>query len=560
MSDDEQAALPVARTHTHRISPFWVLPVIAAGLVAYLLFRALAEHGPTVTIRFESAEGLRVEQTEVKYKAVSLGTVRAIQLDDRAEQVIVEVAMGARAAPLLTDQARFWVVRPRLSMRDVAALETGLETLVSGAYIELDPGATRGAKRTDFTGLERPPLIRSGQRGSRYELHAEAGHGLGVGSPIRHGDIAVGEVLAVDLDARSGRANVRAFVREPFDRLVTEQTRFWATSGVDIGMSARGLHVELASLRALFTGGVEFADPIGAEAAPPASADHRFTLFESEAQAGLEMYGRAFPYLAYFESSVQGLTRGSPVNVLGMQVGLVTDVSLARDPRSDAPPRSLARVRFVLQPARLSPRAGETLEPQAIEAQVAAGLHVTLDTTNLLTGEKALSLDILPEAGTLRREHERWVLPSHARGLGSITDAVSVLAQRLNAIPYERIGHDVSHLLRSLDRTVGGAEMQRAVHGLSDTLAEVHALAQEARAGLSPALARLPGIAQRIDQAVDHANAALASVDGRDGELQRRAQRMLSEVAQMARSVRLLADMLERNPEALLRGKPPEEE
>jgi paraquat-inducible protein B len=550
--------LPEARTKQHRISPFWILPVVAAGLVAYLGYRAVAEHGPTITLTFENADGLRVEQTQVKYRAVPLGTVREIELAEDAKRVKVHVAMDARAEPLLTDQARFWVVRPRFSMRDVAAMETGLETLVSGAYIELDPGPKRGARQENFTGLERPPVVRSGDRGTSFLLQAEASHSLDIGSPIQHGDMSVGEVLALDLDERSGRASIRAFVREPYDRLVNARTRFWAISGVDIGMSARGLHVELASLRALFSGGIEFADPLGVEDAPRAAAGQSFPLFPSEALAAHEMHGHTVPFLAYFEESVQGLTRGSPVNVLGMQVGLVTEVGLTRDPRPDAPPRSVARVGFVLQPERLQGRAAETLELGSVQTQVEHGLHVLLDTTSYITGEKALSLDFQPKPSPLRREGDTLVLPSHVRGIGNITDQVSTLTTRLNAIPYEQIGRNVNHMLASLDRTVGGPDMQQAVRKLSTTLSEVQALAAEARQGLAPAFERLPGIAERVEQAVDHANAALASVDGRDGALQRQAQKMLGEVAEMARSVRLLADTLERQPEALLRGKTPE--
>jgi paraquat-inducible protein B len=558
MSDAQE--LPSARERLHRISPFWILPLIAAGLVAYLGYRAISEHGPTVTISFESGAGLRAEQTEVQYKAVPLGTVREIELDKDAKRVLVHIAMDARAEPLLTDQARFWVVRPRLSMQDVAAMQTGLETLVSGAYIELDPGAHRGQKRSHFTGLERPPVVRSGEPGSTFFVYAQASHGLSVGSPIRHGDVSVGEVTALDLDERSGRASVRVFIHDPYDHLVNERTHFWAINGVDIGMSANGLHVELASLKTLLSGGIEFSDPIGSENAPRAPAGHSFPLFDSEAQAGLELYGRTVPYLTYFEESVQGLSRGSPVNVLGMQVGLVTDVALARDPRPDAPPRMLARVSFVLQPQRLTARAAETLEQSAVALEVGQGLHAILETTNFITSEKALSLDFMPKAsaGRVRQEGDAMVLPSHVRGIGSITDSVSALTKRLNAIPYEQIGQNLNHLLRSADRTVGGPELQQAIRKLSETLAEIQSLAHDAHQGLTPALERLPGIAQRIDEAVNHANAALATLDGRDGELQIKAQRMLSEVSEMARSVRLLADMLERNPEALLRGKTPE--
>jgi paraquat-inducible protein B len=106
-----------------------------------------------------------------------------------------------------------------------------------------------------------------------------------------------------------------------------------------------------------------------------------------------------------------------------------------------------------------------------------------------------------------------------------------------------------------VDRAVGGPELPHALAQLARTLDEVHGLAQEARAGLAPALERLPGIAQHVDEAVTNANQAIASVGSADGEFQRSAQRLLVQATDMARSVRLLAEFLERHPEALLRGR-----
>jgi paraquat-inducible protein B len=157
---------PRAEQRKHsRISPLWVLPVIAAGLAGCLIYQTIANHGPSITITFKTADGLSVQQTQVKHKAVTLGTVQAIELSDGEDHVVVHLKMDARAEPMLTDKAQFWVVRPRLQGGGVSALATGLETLVSGSYIELDPGAERGAEKRAFEGLEQPPAVRSGEPG-----------------------------------------------------------------------------------------------------------------------------------------------------------------------------------------------------------------------------------------------------------------------------------------------------------------------------------------------------------------------------------------------------------
>jgi paraquat-inducible protein B len=454
------------------------------------------------------------------------------------------------------------VVRPRLQGGVGAALQTGLETLVSGSYIELDPGPARGAKKQQFAGLEQPPAVRSGEPGSTFMLHADEIGPIGAGSSIAHRQVSVGEVLDVELDERSGGVNIRAFIRAPYDRMVVARTSFWNISGIDVGMGAGGLHVEVASMRAIFSGGIAFQTPLEHAHDPPVEAGHTFALLASEDAAEVALYGEAVPYVSYFDDSIQGLSKGSAIKLFGVQVGNVTDLRLVLRPGPAGHARLTARVDFVLQPHRalLGP-AAETLYPEPMRAQVAEGLQVVLETSNYLTGEKALSLSYLPNArgvAVAQEEEGALVLPSHSGGIDTITDTLSEVAARLNSIPYEQIGKSLQHALGSVDQTVSGPDLKRAIAGLSSTLEEVRALAHEARSGLAPAFERLPQIAAHLDEAVQNANVALSTLGASDGAFQQKAQRLLTQVADMARSVRLLADFLEQHPETLLRGREPE--
>jgi paraquat-inducible protein B len=535
-----------------------VLPLLAAGLTAHVIYRAVKAHGASITVTFRTADGLRPEQTQVQYKAVPLGTVTEVELGPDARNVVVHIDMHARAEPLLTENARFWVVRPRLQAGGISALQTGLQTLVSGPYIELDPGAARGAAKRHFRGLEQPPVVRSGELGTSFALRAREIGSLGSGSVLLNRQVPVGEVVGFDLDEPSGTVTIRVFIRAPHDKLVREQTVFWNVSGLDLGMSADGLHLELSSLRTVFSGGIEFQTPARFRATERAQPGHVFALHDTEAAAELALYGEASPYVVYLHDSVQGLAPGSPVKMFGVQVGNVTELGLVPDPAPRSGRALAARVAFVLQPERaLAGAASSLLRPDELGRQVAHGLRVVLETSSIVTGEKALSLAYVPgDAFTPARDEEgRVVLPGSARGLGALTDALSDLAGRLNSIPYERIGHSLDHTLRSLDRVASDPELVRAVHHLAATLDEVRGLASDARAGLTPALSRLPAISAQIEEAVGNANAALASVAGTDGDFRRETQHMLTQVSDMARSVRLLADFLERHPEALLRGR-----
>lgn len=229
--------------------------------MAYVGLHALIERGPLVTIAFETGEGLNAHQTELRHKAVTLGTVEDVSLSMDMSHVLVQVRVEASAAHILTDHAKFWVVRPRLSATDLQRLETGLETIVSGAYIAVDPGQPGGRRSRHFKGLEQPPGIRSDEPGHTYSLVAEVPASVDVGSPVYYRDVDVGEVLARDVGDGRGPVALRLFIRAPFDGLVGTDTRFWNTSGVSLSMGAKGLHLELQSLRSLLAGGIAFENP-----------------------------------------------------------------------------------------------------------------------------------------------------------------------------------------------------------------------------------------------------------------------------------------------------------
>lgn len=552
---------PLAEARRHRrLSLVWILPLLAAAIVAYVTYQAIVAHGPSITITFKTAEGLRVEQTQVKYKAVALGTVQEVELSEGGDHVVVHIDMNARAEPLLTEHTQFWVVRPRLSAGAIAALQAGLETLVSGSYIELDPGSPGGEKKRHFRGLEKPPAVRSGEPGTTFVLHASQIGSLGPGSQVLHRQVTVGEILGYDLDEKSGELAIRAFVRAPYDQLVRRDTCFWNVSGVDVGMSADGLHVEIASVRTMLSGGVAFQTPERKLHAPRAQADDQFRLYATEAAAEVALHGQSIPYVVYFHDSIQGLSEGSPVKLFGVQVGNVTDLRLVLDPEGHEGAPLAARVGFVLQPQRaLEGDAAAFLTPDPMRAQVANGLRVMLESENYLTGEKALSLSYVSgaPAAKARDEGETLVVPGDARSLSALSGALSDVATRLNKIPFERIGKSLDHTLASVDQVVSSPSLKRAIDDLAGTLHEAHALTRDAQRNLSPALSRLPTISAQVEDAVENANAALASVGDEGSDFQRKTQRLLTEVADMARSVRLLSDFLERNPEALLRGRGP---
>src|SRR5260221_3639078 len=176
--DTPGETLPTDPLRRRRFSPIWLVPMVAAAIAGWLGWTALMERGPTITITFESAEGIEAGRTRIMHKNVALGIVESVDLSNDLSHAIVRARMNRTAAPHLTTGTRFWVVRPRLSVGGVS----GLGTLVSGAYIEMEPG--EGDRASELVGLTEPPPLRRTASGRRFRVLANRLGSLEARSPL----------------------------------------------------------------------------------------------------------------------------------------------------------------------------------------------------------------------------------------------------------------------------------------------------------------------------------------------------------------------------------------
>ncbi|HEY3822296.1 MAG TPA: MlaD family protein [Polyangiaceae bacterium] len=535
MPEPEQPKAPEptkAKVKRHaRLSPTWLIPLVAAGLVAYLAYSWITSHGSRVTLLLDTADGLTPDQTTVKHKAVTVGTVEGIRLTDDLKGVIVQIRMAGRTDAMLTNHARFWVVRPRISAGNLS----GLETIVSGAYIEVDPGEPGGRRQTEFKALSQPPGRQSDEPGKVFVLEAKRLGSLSSGSPVYYRDVEVGEVLGFDLGSGLGPVTLRAFVRDPYDKLVHVRSRFWNTSGVSVTMGPEGMRVEVESIQSLVSGGIAFETPTDTDEDAEANESSRFELYDGKADAENAFYREKIPYVTYFRTSVQGLSAGSPVQISGVQVGNVTDVRLVYDAANRG---MIARVAFALEPERLLVRGAAndaTVTADVRKAFSDKAMRVRLESSNLITGSKDLAIEYAKDKVTaeLPREQDALVLPSEGGGIDSLTASLADVASKLDKVPFAQIGDHADAVLANLQHLV-----------------------TEIDTDARPALAQLPGIATQMSLFARNANGTLGSSGyGPNSEFQHDMERLLREVNDTARSFRTLADYLDRHPEALIRGR-----
>ncbi|MFC3124907.1 intermembrane transport protein PqiB [Pseudoroseomonas globiformis] len=553
--EDHTSGAPFAeaRPHRRRFSLIWLIPIVAAAITGYLLWTTYSARGPLVTVHFRTADGLTAGQTQVRYKSVAIGLVERIELADDLSGITAFVRMDRDLADHLTEGTRFWVVRPRLTAGNVS----GLETIVSGAFIEFDPGPP-GEARHDYRGLEDPPGIRSDEPGRIFTLKTWRLGSLNRGSPVFFRDVQVGEILSFDPPSPDGIVTLRAFVRSPYEGYVREGSRFWNTSGVRIGFGPDGLNLEVESLRALLAGGVAFDTPPRERQAEPAADNAEFTLYNNVEDAVAATSENRLEFLVYLDGNVRGLAARSPVEMRGIRIGSVTSVRLAYDQTAD---RFRVPVRIAVEPDRIAFPEGRPQEEvrAALDRFVSQGMRAQLASGNLLTGQKVITLDFVPNAppAEIRQEGEWLVIPSLDGG-GDIFTAVSAIAGQLGQFPIAEIGRNLNETLASVNALAGGPELKGAISNLSGTLAELESLVRKADGGLGPLLKRLPSIADNLDRTIGSARAAVSGIErgyGANSTFSRDLARLMSQATDAARSVRLLADYLERHPEALVRGR-----
>ena len=256
--------LPAAalRPRRFRLPLVWIVPLVAAVVAGSLVYNRLQEFGPTITITFRDASGVKPDQTEIRYRGVPVGQVTTIELTSHQERVAVTARLRRTAAGLARDGSLFWIVRPEVGFGTVR----GLSTVLTGAYIQSVPG--RGKARKDFTGLESAsPTL--GQPGLTVTLASRQLGSVRLGSPVFYRGIEVGSVTATDLSPDAAAAQIKVFLPQRYARLVRVGSRFWLVGGVDVNLGLfRGLEVNVESLRALVAGGIAFATPEDASGAP----------------------------------------------------------------------------------------------------------------------------------------------------------------------------------------------------------------------------------------------------------------------------------------------------
>ena len=551
MVDSDLSKLPqatVAPRRGIRLSPVWIIPILAAVVAIGVAVERILNEGPTITIVFRSAEGIEAGKTFLKYKDVNIGQVTAVRLSEDYDKVVVTAKIAKSASGLMVEDARFWVVRPRFALTGIS----GLSTLLSGNYIGFEAGKSAKSQRT-FAGLEIPPIVTGGLPGRQFVLNASDLGSLGTGSPIYFRRLPVGQVVAYDLAPDGKAVELKVFINSPYDKYVHPGTRFWNASGVDVSFTANGLDVRTESMAALIAGGLAFDTPDYLPDTESAAPNAMFTLYSDRATATKVPDTIRRQFVLNFGESVRGLSVGAPVTFFGLTVGEVTAVGLTFDP---ATLNLNPRVNIAIFPERLvahlstkdqpmgqawekSEEKRKTLLTRLVEER---GMRAQLKSGSLLTGQLYVALRYFPSAPKAKVDwsSQEPELPTVESLLPDLEQKLPSIIAKLDKLPLEEIGANLKDDLATLNETLKEAKKVMA-NVDAELVPELKSTLEDAR--------KMIASADRVMKSAD------ATLVGPNAPMQQELRDTLQEVTRAVRSLRVLTDYLERHPEALLRGK-----
>lgn len=533
MTEKNDTALTQAKINKLKSwSPVWIIPLVTLLIGAWILYYHFSHQGPEVTLITYNADGIEAGKTKIKSRSVDIGLVESVTLDSNFSRVIIKARLDNEMKELLRADTAFWVVKPQVGKEGV----TGLGTLLSGAYIELQPGLT-GKVQDEFNLLDSPPLASPDAKGIRINLVSERAGQLNAGDPVLFRGYQVGSVETSEFNIESRDMHYQLFIKAPYDKMVTSNVRFWKDSGIAFDMSSSGVRVEMASLSTLFSGGVSFDVPTGWLPGEAIAPKTEFKLYDNEKSIQNSLYTDYRSYIMFFSDSIRGLQAGAPVEFRGIRMGTVVQVPYYTQEMQQSLDKDFRiPVLIHVEPERFANDVGESFDfVKELSSAAKNGLRASLKSGNLLTGALYIDLDFYQDV-------EPWKGPQTVAGLPQIPTVSSGLTQiqqkvmtsldKINNLPVEPMLKEMTatltesqkavaeakETLKSLNAMIGSDDFQKLPNDIQQSLKEINRSMQGFQPG-SPAYSKMVDNMQRLDQVLREMQPLLKTLNNKSNAL-----------------------------------------
>ncbi|HEY0906336.1 MAG TPA: intermembrane transport protein PqiB [Methylophilus sp.] len=523
-----------------RISPIWILPMIALLIGCWLIYDNYTKAGKQITLSLTNAEGIEAGKTKIKVHSVDIGLVEQVKLSEDLGHIQVIARIAPDAQPLLVKDTQLWVVKPRIGLEGIS----GLNTVISGAYIQLQPGKSQ-EEADEFTVLDQAPISLNGAKGVHINLIGTVGNALRVGDPVTYQGLRVGRVASATFDPQQRKMQHELFIEHPYDVLITENTRFWTTVGIDLKLDSEGFKASIPTVESLIAGGVSFGHADNRPMGKPVPSETTFELYANEEAARQQTYEQYLEYVLLVDDTVRGLSNGAPVEFRGLRVGTVMQVPW----KFNSPARKkdfnyAIPVLIHLEPGRLADSGKADLNEwkTRLNSMLKHGLHATLKSGNLLTGSLFVDLNMDKHAPKTRYKRETFeglqVLPTSATSLAQIEEKLSDLLDKLNKL-------NVEPVLNGLDKNLQQSEQ---------TLREIRALSQQVNEFVAqPEFQQMPA---NLNQTMQELRTTIKGLSP-DSPAYQELSSTLQRLEKVLREVQPLVRTLNEQPNAILFDRKP---
>jgi paraquat-inducible protein B len=549
--DDEDQTLPRARALRRRWPGLvWAIPLAALIIVAYLGIRALSRQGVDVVVQFGYAEGVTPGDTKVLENGVEIGRVSKVRVSKDGRHVDVTLRLDPRAKKALNTRTTFWLIGENPTITDIQSIRAA----VAGVIIAMAPG-TGGAPTREFHGLDSPPIIPPGAKGSIYYFKAAKLGSIQQGAAINFRGLAIGKVVKTSL-LRPDAFRIEAFVNAPYDRLVTPDAQFWTGSPLKLSLTGASLSAGLASPASVLQGAIEFDRPENGGKGPQAPANTVFPLYDDQSSARQGPAGPSVPYRLVLKGVAGDLAIDSDIKMLGYTVGRVTSAKLVFAPGG----RPYTEAGIALYPRKFDvelPRgtaeaAWRGATDRAVERLLAQGYRAHMVQSPPFVGAHVVTLAADKGAGPARLGMTGAVplLPvAESEGTADdLMDKADAILTKVNQIPFAEIGAN----MRKITASLASPQVQDSINHLNGTLRQLDQIMTEVKPQIGPMMAKLN---QTADELHGTAKAARTVLSGEGAAQDRSLPDAIQQLDGAARSIRALTDYLGRHPEALLKGK-----
>ncbi|GAA0823847.1 hypothetical protein GCM10009111_34130 [Colwellia asteriadis] len=236
------------------VSIIWFVPFIALIFGLWLTIKVISEQGTFITIKFDNGAGIVPNKTEVRYKGLVTGLVKKVLPSSDLSQVIAEVEISRDFSDYLTTDTKFWLVSADISLQGIS----GLDTLISGSYINILPDTNQSADSQDsFIALTEPPELDMTTPGLHLTLETDVLGSIGENSPISFKQIPIGHVTSYHYIESRKKIAINVFIKPEHAHLIKENSLFYNTSGVQVTASlSAGLKINTDSIASIMAGGI----------------------------------------------------------------------------------------------------------------------------------------------------------------------------------------------------------------------------------------------------------------------------------------------------------------